>query len=82
MRKYHESDFAYSAEDVGKAIRARRKKLGYTQEQVAEFNQCSLRFVSELERGKDGAGIAKVIRIANSLGLDIAVIERGSGSSW
>lgn len=82
MRTLSESDFAYSSEDIGRAIRARRKKLGYTQQQIAEFNQCSLRFISELERGKDGAGIAKVIRIANSIGLDIAVIGRGDGISW
>lgn len=76
------SSYAYSAVDIGRAIRARRKKLGYTQKQIADFNQCSLRFVSELERGKSGAGIGAVMRIANSLGLDIAIIERGDGSSW
>lgn len=70
---------AYNPEDIGKAIRARRKKLGYTMKEVSEFNQCSLRFVSELERGKPGAGIGLVLKIANSVGLDIATIERGSG---
>lgn len=70
---------AYGPEDIGKAIRARRKKLGYTMKEVAEFNQCSLRFVSELERGKPGAGIGLALKIANSVGLDIATIERGSG---
>ncbi len=82
MKRISESSFVYSAEDLGRAIRARRKELGYTQSEIAEFNQCSLRFISELERGKDGAGITKVIRIANSLGLDIAVLGRGDGASW
>ncbi|MDR1013516.1 MAG: helix-turn-helix domain-containing protein [Coriobacteriales bacterium] len=67
----------YTVEDLGAAVRRRRKKLGYTQEQVAAFNQCSPRFIGELERGKGGAGIERVITIANSLGLDIAVVERG-----
>lgn len=69
----------YTPQDIGSAIRARRKKLGYTIQEIAEFNQCSLRFVSELERGKPGAGLGMVLKIANSVGLDIATIERGSG---
>ena len=36
--------------ELGAYLRERRKKLGYTQRDVADFNQCSLRFVSELER--------------------------------
>lgn len=71
-----QTNIAYSPEDIGSAIRARRKKLGYTQAEVARFNQCSIRFLSELERGKDGAGLAQVIRIMNSLGLDLATFER------
>ncbi|MBC2889461.1 helix-turn-helix domain-containing protein [Gordonibacter massiliensis (ex Traore et al. 2017)] len=71
-----QTDIAYDPQDVGRAIRARRKKLGYTQAEVARFNQCSIRFLSELERGKEGAGIGQVIRIMNSLGLDLATLER------
>lgn len=67
----------FSPEDIGRAIRQRRKKLGYTQVELAEFNQCSPRFIGELERGKEGAGLAQVIRVASSIGLDIMVIERG-----
>lgn len=67
----------YTVEELGASIRRRRKKLGYTQEQIAAFNQCSPRFIGELERGKSGAGIERIITIANSLGLDIAVVERG-----
>lgn len=50
-------------------------------QEIAELNQCSLRFVSELERGKPGAGVGMVLKIANSVGLDIATIERGS-NGW
>ena len=70
-------NLVYSSVDLGAAIKARRKKLGYTQGEVARFNECSIRFISELERGKPGAGIEKIIRIANSIGLDIATIARG-----
>ena len=71
-----QKNIAYDSQDIGRAIRARRKKLGYTQTEVARFNQCSIRFISELERGKDGAGLGQVIRIMNSLGLDLAAFER------
>lgn len=67
----------YSPEEIGAAIRARRKRLGYTIEQVARANNCSIRFVSELERGKPGAGIELVLRVAHSIGLDLGTKERG-----
>ena len=69
-----------TAEDLGAALRGRRKALGYTQGEVAEFNGCSVRFVSELERGKAGANLKQVIQIANSLGVDLVAQERGDGS--
>ena len=62
---------------LGAHIRARRKELGYTQEEVAEFNRCSPRFVSELERGKAGANLRQVLEIANSLGIDMLLRDRG-----
>lgn len=74
MEQFH---IAYEPADIGAAIRARRKRLGYTIEQVALANNCSMRFVSELERGKPGAGIGQVLRVANSIGLDLATRERG-----
>lgn len=70
----------YSSEDIGRIIRNRRKELGYTQTELAEFNRCSLRFISELERGKEGASLSRVIRVAHSLGLDFFLLERGGAS--
>lgn len=67
----------YSAEELGSAIRARRKKLGYTQEEVAEFQGCSPRFIGELERGMAASTIGRAIEIMNNLGLDMVVVERG-----
>ena len=66
--------------EIGQNIRERRKKLGYTLEDVALANNCSIRFLSELERGKPGAGIGKIIQIANSIGLDFGMSERGDGT--
>ena len=66
--------------ELGAYLRERQKKLGYTQRDVADFNQCSLRFVSELERGKAGANLRQTLQIANSLGVDLILRERGDGS--
>lgn len=66
--------------DLGHAIRLRRKSLGYTQGDVAEFNEYSIRFISELERGVAGASLRQTIRVANSLGIDLVVRERGDGT--
>ena len=66
--------------ELGAYLRERRKKLGYTQRDVADFNQCSLRFVSELERGKAGANLRQTLQIANSLRVDLILRERGDGS--
>lgn len=67
----------FSPEMLGKHIRARRKELGYTQEEVAEFNRCSPRFISELERGKAGANLRQVLEVVNSLGIDMILRDRG-----
>ncbi|MBQ9044128.1 MAG: helix-turn-helix transcriptional regulator [Eggerthellaceae bacterium] len=69
-----------SPADIGSLIRKRRKKLGYTLAEVAEANSCSIRFLSEVERGKPGANIGQILQIANSLGLDFAIAERGDGT--
>lgn len=65
-----------SAEEFGKAIRNRRKELGYTQSYVSEFTGFSISFLSELENGKKTAEIGKAIAVANILGLDIEVKSR------
>ena len=65
------------AEDLGAAIRARRKKLGLTQVQLAEACQCSPRFIGELERGIAGGNLKQVLYVCQSIGLDLYARERG-----
>ena len=67
--------------ELGAYLRERRKKLGYTQRDVADFNQCSLRFVSELERGKAGANLRQTLtNTLTAWGSDLILRERGDGS--
>lgn len=66
-----------SATDFGKALKARRKELGYTQRYISEYTGFSISFISDLENGKNTAELGKAIYLANILGLDIAVNARG-----
>ena len=59
--------------DLGKAIRAARKKQGLTLIECAAANGVSIRFLSELERGKPGASVGAALKIARSLGLRLFV---------
>ncbi len=62
--------------DLGRQIRMRRKKLGYTQAFIAEYTGLSASFISQVENGKDTAEILKVMKLLNILGMDLLVEER------
>ena len=66
-----------NAKEFGQAIRDRRKKLGYTQTELAEVCDGGIMFVSQLEGGKPTAQLEKAIRVANRVGLDLNFQERG-----
>lgn len=65
------------AKSFGKAIRLRRKELGYTQAYLSEFTGFSVSFISDLERGKVTAELGKAIYLVNLLGLDLNIEIRG-----
>ena len=66
-----------SVEELGEAIRTRRKELHYTQAFLAEFTGFSVSFISDVERGKATAEIGKTLQLLMILGLDLSV-ERGA----
>lgn len=68
-----------NAESFGKAIRARRKELHYTQGFLAEFSGLSVSFISDLENGKKTIELEKAIYLANLLGLDLILKGRENG---
>ena len=65
-----------NAIDLGAAIRQRRTELRLTQEELADVSRVTLRFVSEIERGKESAQFAGISRVLASLGLDLFVKPR------
>ena len=70
-----------SVADLGQLIRTERKAQGLTQADLAGASGVSLRFLSELERGRSSAGIGRVLRILHMLGLDVQVDGLSSRSS-
>ncbi|MBQ0090183.1 MAG: helix-turn-helix transcriptional regulator [Prevotellaceae bacterium] len=63
--------------EFGKAIKARRKELGYTQVFLSEFSGLSVSFISDVENGKKTIELGKSIYLANLLGMDLELISRG-----
>lgn len=67
----------FDAADFGKAVKERRKELGYTQKYLSDFTGYSTSFISELENGKPTIELERALRLANMLGIDVLMEERG-----
>ena len=61
----------------GEAIKKKRKKMGYTQKYISDFTGISVSFLSDLENGKKTIELDKALTVANLLGLDVELNERG-----
>lgn len=61
---------------LGELLRRKRKAQRLTQGQVAEFCGVSVKFISEVERGKETAEIGKVLYLLTSLGIDLYADDR------
>jgi HTH-type transcriptional regulator/antitoxin HipB len=61
----------YTPQEIGKLIRETRKGLGVTQEALALTSGTGLRFIIELEKGKETAQIGKVLTILQTLGIQV-----------
>ena len=54
-------------------IRESRKRLGVTQKDLALTSGTGLRFIIDLEKGKDTCQIGKVLTVLQTLGIRIAM---------
>ena len=59
------------------AMKARRKALGLTQEDLASLARTGTRFIVDLEKGKPTLQIDKVLAVMSLLGLELYLEERG-----
>jgi len=56
---------------LGQAIRARRLKMGMTQEQLAEKSDLHWTYISGIERGVRNVSIGNLFHIARALGVRV-----------
>jgi HTH-type transcriptional regulator/antitoxin HipB len=64
-------DLKYTPQDIGRLVRETRKSLGVTQKELALTSGTGLRFIIELERGKETAEIGKVLTSLQTLGIQL-----------
>lgn len=64
-------------DDFGHRLRERRKQLGLSQDAVADVIGVNRRVVGELERGKPTVQLIIALRVAEALGIDVTLSERG-----
>ena len=57
--------------DFGRRIREERKKLGMTQEKLAEDVNLSTAYIGQIERGERSPTLETVVAIANRLGVTV-----------
>jgi HTH-type transcriptional regulator/antitoxin HipB len=63
----------YTPKDLGNIVRETRKKLGVTQKDLALTSGTGLRFVIDLEKGKETCQIGKALTILHTLGIRLAL---------
>ena len=63
----------YTVQEIGQLVRESRKRLGVTQKDLALTSGTGLRFVIDLEKGKETCQIGKVLTVLHTLGIRIAL---------
>jgi transcriptional regulator with XRE-family HTH domain len=61
----------------GKALRARRNKLGVSQEAFADMCQLDRTYIGGIERGERNVALVNIEKIAKTLRLSISQLFRG-----
>ncbi len=69
-----------SLAEIGRRIHARRKQLGYTQEQLAERMEVSIQMVSNLERGNKAIRIDNLVNLSQILEVSTDYILTGKAT--
>jgi y4mF family transcriptional regulator len=59
---------------IANLVRMERKKLGYTQQELAKRIGVGLRFLKELEQGKKSLRLDKVTQVLNYFGYEITPV--------
>lgn len=64
-----------TARDFGRAIREKRKAIGWTQAELAARSGTGERFVVELESGKPSCQLEKALIVARTVGIEVGDLK-------
>ena len=59
--------------ELGRRVRELRRAQKITQAQLAGLANTGIRFISDLENGKETCHIGKVLRVLETLGVDMLI---------
>ena len=62
-----------TCEAMGKRIRDLRRAQGVTQAQLAGLSNTGVRFISDLENGKETCQLGKILHVLATLGVDVFI---------
>jgi len=65
-----------TSNELGKIIQKRRKSLGMKQADLALVSGTGVRFISDLENGKETCVIGKTLKVMQTLGLEPVIRSR------
>ena len=65
-----------TSNELGKIIQKRRKSLGMKQADLALVSGTGVRFISDLENGKETCVIGKTLKVIQTLGMDPVIRSR------
>jgi transcriptional regulator with XRE-family HTH domain len=68
---------AYSAKDLGRAVRSLRKQRGWTQEELSEWCGVNRKTIMALERGGP-VSIEIAMRALALLGAKVVLVQKGA----
>jgi y4mF family transcriptional regulator len=61
-------------QQIGTLIRTTRKSLGVTQKDLALTSGTGLRFIIDLEKGKESCEIGKALTVLHTLGIKLTLM--------
>jgi len=66
-----------TTEGIGETVRARRKLLGMNQSELAMVSGTGVRFISDLENGKESCELGKTLKVLKNLGIRFVINTQG-----
>lgn len=62
--------------ELGREVRAARKRAGLRQAELAALCGLGTRFLSDFENGKDSVELGRAVRVLSALGLEVRLERR------